>query len=225
MFGAARSARKGQRVLISLFGLLMMAGAIVAANFVMSDRLADLSAVAGGTGDLIRSPDEFSASERELMSGRLYLWNAYFDEYKAGTDTQLLIGRGADAWVEVFGLYAHNTLVSYLYEFGLIGTLLLVLVWLSMIARALRVQDWALRGQLVCAHVGFVLLNMATMPFWQLEGLILYGLLCGFTYAASLGPAFAPVRPERRPRERAAAGVRQPVAIRQVASNAPGETA
>jgi hypothetical protein len=191
VFGAARAAGKGRRLLISVLGLLMMSGAVIVANIAMSDRLADLGAIAGDTGDLIRSPDEFTASERELMSGRLYLWNAYFDEYRSGSDAELLIGNGADAWVDVFGLYAHNTIISYLYEFGLAGAVLLVLVWLAMIVRALRIRDWALRGQLVCAHIGFVLLNMATMPFWQIEGLIFYGLLCGYTCSAAPAPAIA----------------------------------
>lgn len=200
VFGAARSAAPGRRVLISLVGLLVMAGAMVAASFMMSDRLSDLGVMADGMGDLIRQPDDFTASERDLMSGRLYLWNAYFDTYRSGSDVQLLLGNGADSWIDVFGLYAHNTLVSYLYEFGLVGTALIVLVWLAMIVRAFRIEDWALRGQLVCTHIGFILLNMATMPFWQIEGLILYALLCGYTYSASMtrGLARVPIQAKRR---------------------------
>jgi hypothetical protein len=189
VFGVAREARRGQRIVFSLIGLLVMAGAAVAANLAMSDRLADLSMVATETSDLVRNPDEFTVAERELMSGRLYIWNRYFDEYRAGTDLQLLLGFGADAWMEMFGVYAHNTLVSYLYEFGLVGAGLIVLVWVAMIVRALRVRDWTLRGQLVCTHIGFVLLNMATMPFWQIEGLIFYALLCGYTVCVSPGSA------------------------------------
>jgi len=200
VFGAARSAGKDSRVLVSLVGLLVMSGAIVAANMMMADRLTDLSTVANGSGDLIRPPEEFTVSERQLMSGRLYLWNAYFDEYRAGSDVNLLLGNGADSWVDVFGLYAHNTLVSYLYEFGIAGTFLIIVVWLAMIVRALRIRDWALRGQLVCCHIGFILLNMATMPFWQVEGLILYGLLCGYTYSASLIPAAQAAPPVARQR-------------------------
>lgn len=189
VFGAAREVHRGRRVIFSLLGLLVVAGAAMAANMVMSDRLADLQVVATETGDLVRNPDEFTVSERELMSGRLYIWNRYLDEYAAGNDRQLLLGFGADSWTEVFGVYAHNTLVSYLYEFGLIGAGLIVLVWLAMIARALRIRDWTLRGQLVCTHFGFILLNMATMPFWQIEGLIFYALLCGYTVRISRSAA------------------------------------
>ncbi len=207
VFGAARSAGRNHRVLVSLVGLLIMSGAMVAANLVMSDRLSDLGTIANGSGDLIRPPAEFTDAERDLMSGRLYLWNAYFDEYRSGSDTELLLGNGADSWIETFGLYAHNTIVSYLYEFGLAGTVLIVMIWLAMIVRAFRIPDWTLRGQLVCTHIGFVLLNMATMPFWQIEGLILYALLCGYTYSASTAKAVAPA-PIQLQRRRPAVAVR-----------------
>jgi Ca2+/Na+ antiporter len=68
--------------------------------------------------------------------------------------------------------------------------------------RAFRIADWALRGQLVCTHIGFILLNMATMPFWQIEGLILYALLCGYTYYSAStvrDPVRAPIEQAGRP--------------------------
>lgn len=185
IFGAAHGLRPGRRVIVSLVGLLALAGAAIGANVVMADRMGDVGVIAEQGGEIIKSPDAFTAEERKLLSGRVYLWNLYLQEYTAGTDRTLLLGYGADSWVEKFGLYAHNTLISYLYEYGFIGTLLLVMVWMGMIVRACRVQDWTLRGQLVCTHIGFVLLNMATMPFWMIEGLIFYGLLCGYTVAVT----------------------------------------
>ena len=188
VFGIARGAGRGRRVIISLVGLLAIAGAAVAANMVMSDRLSDLNTVARETDDLIQQPEEFTIAERKLLSGRLYVWNRYLDDYVRGSDRELLLGFGPDSWIERFGLYAHNTLISYLYEFGIAGAVLIVFVWLGMIWRAFKVRDWALRGQLVSAHIAFILLNMATMPFWQIEGLILYGLLCGYTLCMSPAP-------------------------------------
>jgi hypothetical protein len=185
IFGAAHFAAPGRRVIISLVGVLVMMAAAVGASVVMADRLADFGVLAEDGGDMIRAPDDFTETERKLLSGRLYLWNLYIEDYAAGSDRTLLIGYGADAWVERFALYAHNTLVSYLYEFGILGAILIVLVWIGMIVRALRVPDWTLRGQLVSAHIGFILINLATMPFWLIEGLIMYGLLCGYTVAAT----------------------------------------
>lgn len=184
VFGAARAARPARRILISLLGFIVMAGGFVAANVLLSDRLNDV-AVAADESEFIRPTEEFTVADQKLLSGRLYIWNRYLEGYEAGDDKNLLLGYGPDAWVEPFGVYAHNTIVSYLYEFGLLGAVLIVLVWLAMIGRALRIRDWALRGQLVCVHIGFFLLNMATMPFWQIEGLILYGVLCGYTLCLS----------------------------------------
>jgi hypothetical protein len=213
VFGIARGTGQGRRIIVSLIGLMAMAGSAVVANMVMAERLSDLNAVTSETDDLIRPPEEFTEAERRLLSGRLYVWNQYLDEYSSGSDRQLLLGFGPDSWIERFGLYAHNTLVSYLYEFGLVGATLIVLIWLAMISRTFRVHDWALRGQLICAHVAFILLNMATMPFWQIEGLIFYGLLCGYTVCVSTRPA----RPRqtllqafRRPSPRAASLRTQP---------------
>jgi hypothetical protein len=190
-------------IVVSLIGLLALMGAGVGASLVMDERMGDVSVIAEQGGEIIKSPDEFTAEERKLLSGRVYLWNLYIQDYAAGTDRTLLLGYGADSWVEKFGLYAHNTLISYLYEFGFIGTLLLVLVWISMIVRACSVADWTLRGQLVSTHIGFILLNMATMPFWMIEGLIFYGLLCGYTLAVTArdrvpSPVAAPASPVAR---------------------------
>lgn len=193
VFGAARSASRGQRLVVSLFGLAAMVGAAVAANFALSERLKDVTVVAAERDDLIRPTEEFTVADQRLLSGRLYIWNKYLEEYTAGEDKQLLIGFGPDAWVETLGVYAHNTLVSYLYEFGLFGAVLIVLVWIGMLARTMRIRDWPVRGQLFCAHIGFILLNMATMPFWQVEGLIFYGLLCGYTICSARARVHKPL--------------------------------
>ncbi len=185
VFGVASNLRPGRRIAISIVGLLMMMTAAVAGSAIMSDRMSDVGVVAEEGEAIIKSPDQFTEAERKLLSGRVFLWNRYIEEYSAGDDKHLLIGYGADSWVERFGLYAHNTLVSYLFEFGLVGAALIIMVWLAMIARSMRAPDWTTRGQLLSAHVGFVLLNMATMPFWLIEGLIFYGLLCGYTVAVT----------------------------------------
>jgi hypothetical protein len=222
VFGIASRVKPGRRLAASLIGLIAMVGGFLAANVVLADRLKDINAVTDGSEALIRPSEEFTVADQKVLSGRLYIWSRYLEEYESASDTRLLLGFGSDSWVDTFGVYAHNTVVSYLYEFGLAGAVLVVLVWLGMLVRAMRVRDWALRGQLLCAHVGFVLLNMATMPFWQIEGLILYGILCGYTVcmssarvhrprpvpdkAAPLGGipqrwvgGSRPVRPRRRP--------------------------
>jgi hypothetical protein len=193
VFGIARGLRPGRRIAVSIVGLLLMMGAAVSGSALMADRMSDVGVVAEEGGAIIKSPEQFTEAERKLLSGRIYLWNRYIEDYSAGDDRHLLLGYGADSWVERFGLYAHNTLVSYLFEFGIVGAGLIIAVWLGMIFRSVRAPDWTVRGQLLSAHIGFVLLNMATMPFWLIEGLIFYGLLCGYTVAVT-SPAKGPLQ-------------------------------
>lgn len=221
VFGMARLVRPGRRLAVSLIGFLAVLGGAVTANAIVSDRMSDLVAVSDSE-DLVRSPEEFTQAERKLLSGRLYIWNLYVDQYSAGSDRQLLVGFGPDSWIERFGVYAHNTLVSYLFEFGLAGAILITLVWLGMLGRALSISDWALRGQMVCAHVGFILLNMATMPFWQMEGLILYGIICGYTVALTVRSMHS-VTILPRPRWRIGSAAARP--IRNITPPASGQGA
>ncbi len=189
VFGIARGASRAARVFVSMTGLVVTICGLLVANIALSERLQDLSKVATDSPVLVQSPEEFTVAEQKLLSGRIYIWNRYLDSYSTGSDAQLLLGFGPDSWVETFGVYAHNTIISYLYEFGLVGAVLIVMVWIGMLSRTMRVRDWTLRGQLVCSHIGFILLNMATMPFWQIEGLILYGVLCGYTICVGDAPA------------------------------------
>jgi len=193
VFGTARTVSKGRRLAVSLFGLIVMVGGALAANVALSERLHDIGTLTEGADTLIRPAEEFTVADQKLLSGRLYIWNRYLESYAAGDDQRLLLGFGPDAWVDTFGVYAHNTMVSYLYEFGLVGACLIVLVWLGMLWRAAQIRDWPLRGQLLSAHVGFILLNMATMPFWQIEGLIFYGVLCGYPVSLSAVQARKPL--------------------------------
>lgn len=182
-FSVARAFTQQQRALVSLVSFVLVVGAVGAAGWLMQDRLSDLYVALDAGGQLAKLPGEFTRAEMALFSGRLYLWSQYMQAYLAGGDFQILFGFGPDAWTEQFAHYAHNTLISYLYEFGAIGAALIVCVWLSMFVRTGAIRDPWLRGQLWFAHFGFVVLNFATMPHWQIEGMILYGLLCGYTEA------------------------------------------
>src|SRR3546814_13456103 len=69
---------------------------------------------------------------------------------------------------------------------------------------------------LAAGHLSFFILNLATMPFWQVEGLALYGLLCGYTLfsarVAALsrrGAGSGSIRPASRNRY-ARPGIRPP---------------
>ncbi|MEJ2409323.1 MAG: hypothetical protein P8Y48_08285 [Novosphingobium sp.] len=143
-------------------------------------RFVDLGTFLSNPHALIKPPREFTQIERNILSARALIWSEYIYAYMDGQPFQLLFGFGPESWDKVFDVYAHNTLVSTLYEYGGVGAGAMLLLWISMasfVPKARRVDRPVLAG----AHLSFLILNMGTMPFWQVEGLVLYAILCGYT--------------------------------------------
>jgi O-antigen ligase/polysaccharide polymerase Wzy-like membrane protein len=182
--------RNQRRLVVGVFaGVAAMA--IVVAVAVAPERFADLRTLTSqGTG-LIKPPQDFSTEDRHVMSSRPYIWSLYIYAYKAAKPRQHLLGLGPDSWQNVFPVYAHNTVVSFLYELGIAGVAAIFLLWGTMLWIALKAPR-PQRRLLIAGHASFFMLNMATMPHWQLEGNILYAVLCGYTlYQARLAAAHA----------------------------------
>ena len=65
-------------------------------------------------------PDDVESLKR-LLSARPWIWAGYIDAYVNGSLKNWVLGFGPNAWVGKFPVYAHNTLVGTLYEYGLVG--------------------------------------------------------------------------------------------------------
>jgi hypothetical protein len=163
--------------------IVAVAGAaLVAAGstyMLSSERFADLRTIAESDEPLIKDPQHFDETETALLSGRAYLWSSYLYAWKEGNQVQHLVGFGPDSWTRHFQTYAHNTFINFVFEYGVVGLLALILLIVG--GYALAIQARCERWKLVCAHLSFLILNLATMPMWMVEGLILYGLLWGHT--------------------------------------------
>lgn len=182
--GTTRRFVEHQRPLIMGFMLVSVTLVGTLAISFGSERYQDLFSALSSETEIIRPTEDFTIEDRRLMSGRSFIWSQYIEAYNAGTPLQKLVGFGAESWDGRFRVYAHNTLVSTLYELGVLGVIAMLYLWITMFVLALRApaQD---RGRLIAAHVSFAILAQATMPMWMLEGLILYALICGYTlYAA-----------------------------------------
>jgi hypothetical protein len=178
--GAVRSFVPHQRPLIAGAMLLVLVCGGIASADLAKDRFADIGTIAErGTG-IIKPPESFTNDDRAIMSGRALIWSQYLYGFAAGSPKQKLFGFGPDSGETAFGIYAHNTLISSLYELGVFGCASILLLWLWMLALAFG-SGAESRFQLVAAHLGFFVLNMATMPMWMVEGMMFYGLLCGYT--------------------------------------------
>jgi len=175
------------RIIIGLVLLGFTTAAAVAAAWVMRDKFADLSVVFNDPGSLIKPQAEYTPDEKRLLSARPWIWAGYIDAYLNGSLKNWVLGFGPNAWVGKFPVYAHNTLVGTLYEYGITGVVAMIVLWAWMFICALRVK-YGPKGKLLAAHASFLLLNMATMPHWTIEGNLLYGIICGYTFYL-LGPA------------------------------------
>lgn len=180
------------RIIIGLAILGISAIGALAAAWLMRDKFADLVTVLSDPGRLIKAPEHYSPDEKRLLSARPYIWAGYIDAYLSGGLKNLVLGFGPNAWVGKFPVYAHNTLVSTLYEYGIVGVVTMIALWAWMFAAACLVKEGP-KGKLLAAHASFLLLNMATMPLWTIEGNLLYGIICGYTFYLLLGPATRPL--------------------------------
>lgn len=179
---------KIQRRLAFVFVAAVAVFVVVGVAQLARDRFADLGTVVQKGASLVQPPEHFTADERRLFSGRAYLWSEYIDAYLQGSITEILFGFGPDSWVGKFPLYAHNTFISDLYEFGIFGTFAFIWIVMSNMLLALRTSSDRKPVLLAC-HVGFIVLNLATMPMWTIEGDILYALVLAQTwYLVSLRP-------------------------------------
>lgn len=184
LVGAGRLVPRGTGGILLVASGLMLG--ILASGFVdhLPDRFADVVRVVEAAPDLVKDPLYFTEAERDLFTGRVYWWARYVGAWNAGGIVATLIGFGPDAWESRMALYAHNTFVSYLYEFGAIGLALLIVFMAAMLGTAFAVEEARVRYRLLAMHVGFIVLNQATMPLWQIEGVILYAILCAVGLAA-----------------------------------------
>jgi len=176
------------RIIIGLVLLGFTAAAAIAGAWVMRDKFADLNVVLSDPGSLIKPQAQYTPEEKRLLSARPWIWAGYIDAYLNGGIKNLVLGFGPNAWVGKFPVYAHNTLVGTLYEYGIAGVMAMLVLWSWMFICVLRVKHGP-KGKLLAAHASFLLLNMATMPHWTIEGNLLYGIICGYTFYLLLGPA------------------------------------
>lgn len=192
--GMTMSVRRDQRAPMAVTAIVAAVLLVSVAALLYSEKFADLAAFLSDPAGLTKPPRDFDLLERQVMSGRPLIWSSYIYAWAEGTPLQHLFGLGPESWEGVFKVYPHNTLVATLYELGWFGIAAMIALWAVMFAAAASAHGE--RFKLLAAHFAFLLLNMATMPFWQVEGLALYGLLCGYTiYAARSAP-----RPRMRSR-------------------------
>jgi O-antigen ligase len=144
--------------------------------------------------DFLKSPFEYTRADQDMLTGRVYIWSLYLDGFQNAGLVQKLIGFGPESWSGTFEKYAHNTFISYLYEYGIFGLISFICYWIANIMVCLRAGDRSLTVKFIAAYGGFTVLNLATMPLWQISGVMFFGLLNGFAAYALLTRTAPPPR-------------------------------
>jgi hypothetical protein len=175
---------KSQRWIIVVVALLFVGTLGTVVGTLMAERFADIGYVVVNLELLTQHPNDFTSEEQDLFSARIYLWSQYIYGYLEGSQFQIFFGQGPESWSGIFSTYAHNTFISYIYEFGPVGLIAITIVMGAGFVQAMTAREAWAPSKIIAAHIGFFILNLATMPFWQIEGLMLYALIMGYTWAA-----------------------------------------
>lgn len=147
------------------------------------ERFQDISVFFTNIDGLMKAPEYFSIDERRIFSSRVYIWSQYLTAFFNADGGNQLLGFGPESWNGVFNLYAHNTFVSYLYEFGYVGIVCFLALNLYALTSAWRMKDRHLSKAVFFSLAGFLIMNLATMPIWNIEGLIVYAILLSVIFA------------------------------------------
>ena len=141
------------------------------------EKFADVPSLITQLNLITQHPSEFSTEQRKLLTGRVYIWSEYLSAFREGNLQERFFGHGPNSWEGRFRLYAHNTFVSTLYEYGIVGLTAVVFLFLQITFGSLSAGRNPEIRHLFSMWLCFLILNMATMPLWQIEGMILFALI------------------------------------------------
>jgi len=179
-FGTLRRFSPSDRPFLIIVLCLAGATLLYAAGIAVQGRFDDLYMTLARSPELIKPPEQYTRAESELLSARAIIWSRYITAYLNGSLANYMLGYGPESWEDTFTLYAHNTFVSALYETGAIGLVSIVLLFALFFRLAFRTARDR-RTLIVSAHTGFLVLNLATMPLWMIEGNVLLAFTLAYT--------------------------------------------
>jgi len=185
VFGSSDRFRPSLAMLVRLGGLVLAGLASILLIALLADRMADIGVVFSRMNNLIKPPADFANADRQLFSGRLYIWNSYIFAVLRSDFGHLMLGFGPESWVHAFTLYAHNVFISYFYELGIVGLVAYLFLFIYFFAMAWRTphpRRWAI----LSAYISFLVLCLGSMPTYTVEGIMFYSVIVGYSLYARL---------------------------------------
>lgn len=177
LFAIYKNARILNKSLTILLVFMIAMGTTMLAPSHLFERFQEIPDAISQYSNFINLPEYYSSEERKFFSGRIYIWSAYISDALDGTGIQLFFGQGMDAWKDHFRMYAHNTFVSFFYELGIIGLGIFSILIVNLYRKILQIRESGIYLPLCGVYTAFLVLNLGTMPLWQLEGIILFSLI------------------------------------------------
>lgn len=177
--------KPSQKVPVMTIVVMVLIFSFMVLSFTMRERFSDVAILISNLDIVLKAPIYFSETEKDIMSARVYIWSQYIDAYRSGGLINQLFGYGAESWNRVFPKYAHNTFVSYLYEFGLIGIITFVMVLGATLFTAMKIASASLSKTVSFSILGFITMNLATMPLWNIEGLIFFSIVQAVVFSSA----------------------------------------
>jgi len=173
--------RPGYKIGASFAAAVVLAGGLFSIGNDVRENLSDLSEFVAAPGEYL----DFSghAKRTHLMSGRIDLINMYMSRYISGTVLEKMFGIGPGKGNEVFGIYAHNELISGLVETGAIGLLALLFLLWSFVKMG-WVRSSKLQMEWIVVHsglLGMLVMVLGTMPFRDMRSLMMLGTMIGMS--------------------------------------------
>ena len=191
-------------IFVILVGLASVATVATSGPIALGDRWVAVTDIITNPTSVIRAPDAYTKEEIRSASGRMYLFGLYYDRYARASGLNKIIGFGSQSWTEFSKVYAQNTLLTTLVEFGLFGVIAVIAYWTMLLMLAVRAAA-GIRSSLVAVNVGLIILNQSTMPMTLLEGLQVYAVVGGL---AAYHRATTPRQHQRADARRMRYGVR-----------------
>ena len=179
---AGQQGSKSSQRRFALVLTISIAAVVAALSPEVQARFDDLLLTLGDAGNLMKPAPEYTEQQRELLSTRVYLWAQYIGAFADADFPNKLVGFGPQSHNETFFTHPHNMLIYALYETGVFGLVLLLTLLVRNMVVAFSIVDTKRRWLVLAGHFAFLLANLATSPLSEIEGLILYAVLCAATW-------------------------------------------